>query len=61
MPVLEHVCVYMKVVVIPKDSKAMAMQLNYCDIQCQVGVWSIYHFGQARAEVLSTPSVGESK
>lgn len=41
MPVLEHVCVYMKVGVIPKDSKAMAMQLNYCDIQCQVGVWSI--------------------
>lgn len=58
---LEHVCVYMKVVVIPKDPKAMVMQLNYCDIQCQVGVWGIYHFGQARAEVLSAPCVGESK
>lgn len=61
MPVLEHVCVDMKVVVIPKDSEAMAMQLNYCDIRCQVGVRGVYHFGQARAEVLSAPSVGESK
>lgn len=51
----------MKVVVIPKDSKAMALQLNYHDIQCQVGVQGVYHFGQAKAEVLSAPSVGESK